>query len=668
MDRPQRPLHAPEGVPLSTTVALMALLLIATWLAGPILRHMPGAVIPWPAHGIALAILLSANERSRPYAVIGLMIATALGAGLHSADWPRSVAASAQLTAQALVVTWAHQRLSRGRHPLRGTLSYAWLAIAVLLGTVPTNLFATWLIRMVGQEFVPGYTLSLWWIAAVTSMAAITPMLLAPTAPMHPDTRLAKPSRLEFTVLATVYTVALTNAFLEIGNSVIALPAAVATIPFLAWAGLRFGVRGYALFTLLFVTVTVASTIVSVGPFATFGPDPLVRAQRAWIYVASLAGPAMIFPIALAERGSAEARARAAYAQLSAILQSSGDLIAAVDKEMVVIAANPAWVEEFARIAGVRVWPGMRMQEALAAIPIDSEDSMANWRRAIQGERFTVTRIVGDPERARDEYEIAYSPVRDAQGELVGASQVVRNVTHRRQQESADAETRRLEAIGRLAGGVAHDFNNLMTAVIGYNGIVADSLDPDDPRRADLLEVERAARRAGELTQQLLTFARRRVVEPRTVDVGELVRGFTRLLAPLLGSTVRLAVKIHDPLPPARVDPLQFEQVLMNLALNARDAMSYGGDLMVTVSPNPTPTGDGVRLTVRDTGTGMPPEVLSRIWEPFYTTKPLGQGTGLGLATVHGIVHQAGGELLVDSVVGVGTAFHVILPPAVPAV
>ena len=664
MDRPQRTMHAPEGVPLSASIALTVFFVIVIWLAGPVLRHMPSAVIPWPAHGVALAILLSARDRYRLPVGFGILVAASLGAGLHSGDWSRAIGGAAQLTSQTLFIALLHQQLSRGRHPLRGTLSYAWLGVAVFLGSIPTNLLATAIIGMIGKEFVPGYSLSLWWVSAVTSMAAITPMLLAPTTPLRPDARMAKPSLVEFTLLAVLYTVALTNGFLGIGSSILALPPAVATIPFLAWAGLRFGVRGYALFTLLFLTVAVASTFVGVGPFAVFGPDSFVRAQRAWIYVASLAGPAMIFPIALAERSAAEARARTAYAQLSAIIDSSGNLIAAVDKEMMVIAANPAWTEEFQRISGVTVLPGMSMQDALSGLEIDSDDSTMHWRRAIAGESFTVTRMVGDPERARDEYEIAYSPVRDAQGELVGASQLVRNVTHRRKQESADAETRRLEAIGRLAGGVAHDFNNLMTAVIGYAGIVADSMTPGDPRRADLEEVERAATRAGELTQQLLTFARRRVVEPRTVDVGVLVRGFTRLLAPLLGSTVRLAVKIHDPLPLARVDPLQFEQVLMNLAVNARDAMPFGGDLSVTVTATPTPTGEGVRLTVTDTGTGMSREVMSRIWEPFFTTKALGQGTGLGLATVHGIVHQAGGELLVESILGVGTTFHVILPPA----
>jgi PAS domain S-box-containing protein len=664
MKRLPRPFVSSEGVPLAATAALTALLLLATWLPGDILRHSFGAVITWPAHGIALAILLSARERYRVPSGIAILVAGALGAGLHSGEWARSIGAGAQLTAQALLVAWTHQALSGGRHPLRGTLSYWWLGVAILFGSIPTNLLAAASMSAYGPLPVPEFSLGVWWVAAITSMGAITPIVLAATAPAAPDARSTPKSLTEFSLVALLYAVALSNAFFLTGSAAVALPPAVATIPFLVWAGLRFGVRGYALFALMFLSATLLSTFLTVGPFAAFGPDPLIRVQRAWIYVASLAGPTMIFPVALAERRAAEARAKGAYAQLAAILESSVDLIAAVDRDLVVIAANPAWVDEFERISGVTVMPGIHMEHALAALPDDANESIAQWRRALDGEHFVTLRIVGDPERAREEYEITYSPVRDAQGSIVGASQVVRNVTQRRRQESADAESRRLEAIGRLAGGVAHDFNNLMTAVIGYTGMVIESLPSDDPRRSDLDEVDRAARRAGELTQQLLAFARRRVVEPRTVDVGDLVRGFTRLLAPLLGTTVRLEVRIHNPLPPARVDPLQFEQVLMNLAVNARDAMPFGGDLIVTVAPNPTVDGDGVRLSVRDTGTGMAPDVLSRIWEPFYTTKPQGQGTGLGLATVHGIVHQAGGELSVESTLGVGTTFHVVLPPA----
>lgn len=653
------------GIPPWATVTLAFLLLIAIWLSGQVLRHAEGAVTPWPAHGVALAILLSAKSRHRPRAGVMILIASVLGAGLHSGDWPRSVGAGAQLTGQALVVTLIHQTLSGNRHPLRGAIPYWYLGVAIFLGSIPTNVLTAFGIWVLGPENVPGFFFGRWWVAAVTSMATITPIVLAATAPTHPSARQHWGNAPEFLLFMLVYAAALANAFLLIGGEYFGLPAAVATVPFLIWAGLRHGVRGYAVAALMLAIATVGSTFFNVGPFAPFGPDLLVRIQRAWIYVASLAGPTMIFPVVLAERSAAEARARGAFAQLSAILESSADLIAAVDRDMVFIAMNPAWVQEFGRISGVVVQPGMRVSDALAELPLDVENTTANWRRAIEGEHFTVTRMAGNPELAREEYEITFSPVRDARGTLVGASQVVRNVTQRRRREAADADTRRLEAIGRLAGGVAHDFNNLMTSVIGYAGMVADSLAADDPRNEDLKEVDRAARRAGELTQQLLAFARRRVIDPRSVDVGELVRGFTGLLAPLLGTTVRLTVKIHDPLPAVRVDPLQFEQVLMNLAVNARDAMPLGGELTVHVTPTAMAAGQGVRLMVRDTGTGMPPDVLGKIWEPFYTTKPQGHGAGLGLATVHGIVHQAGGELLVESTVGVGTTFHVMLPPAV---
>ena len=377
----------------------------------------------------------------------------------------------------------------------------------------------------------------------------------------------------------------------------------------------------------------------------------------------------MLFPVGLAERSAAEERARGAHAQLAAILEGSGDLIAAVDRDLVMIAANPAWIEGFDELTGVTVAAGMRMDEVLErALPQDATDSVAYWRRALNGERFTVVRELGDPARRRAEYETTYGPVRDANGELVGASQVVRNVTARRHRDAEEGETRRLESVGRLAGGVAHDFNNLMTAVIGYTELVVATLPKDDPRREDLAQIERAAERAGELTQQLLAFARRRFVEPRIVDLGELVEGFTRLLAPLLGRSVLLTVHTEPGLRRVRIDPTQFEQVLMNLAVNARDAMPGGGRLEIATTNETQNLQKGVRLTVSDSGPGMTTETQARIWEPFFTTKPLGQGTGLGLPTVHGIVHQAGGAITFDTKLGSGSSFYVFLPESVETV
>jgi PAS domain S-box-containing protein len=645
-------------------VAWLVFAALVTYLAGPVLRHMEFAVIPWPLHGLVVAILFGTEERRRVHASLGLAAAVILGAGAHSGDWFRSIVGTAMLIAQSLVVVLLHQRFTEGRHPLRGSISYAWLGVVSLLGPLPTTLLATAVVHLVGPQIAPGYTTGAWWVSSVTSLFAITPILLARSAPQRPDLHASETWRWELPLLAAVYAVALYAAFLVAPDGRLELPAAVATVPFLVWAGLRFGTRGYAVFAGMFVIAVVGSILLDVGPFGQFGSDPIVRGRRAWIYVASLAGPTMIFPLALAERATAEYRARGAFAQLAAIIESSGDLIAAVDHDLVIIAANPAWVRGFHRISGITVRPGQRMDEILAALPRDRQESVALWQRALDGQRFTVMREIGDPAFARDEFEITYSPVRDERGEILGASQVVRNVTERRRLESAAAETRRLEALGRLAGGVAHDFNNLMTAVVGYAGIIAQSLPAHDPRQADLGEIEKAATRAGELTQQLLAFARRRVVAPKVIDVGALVGGFLRLIDPLLGSTVRLTVRIGSDLPAVNIDPAQFEQVLMNLAVNARDAMPDGGALSVDVVRTRYRDGGGVRITVRDTGVGMEPAVLERIWEPFYTTKPQGKGTGLGLATVHGIVHQAGGDITVESTPGVGTVFHVLLPAA----
>ena len=647
--------------------ALMVWVVVAgavTYAAGPVLRHMEYAVIPWPLHGLAVAVLFSAAERHRTKVALALAASVIAGAGAHSGDWGRALIGTALLIGQSIIVVVMHQRLTGSRHPLRGALSYAWLAVAAIVGPIPTTLLGGFIVSAVGDGIAPGYTSSAWWISTVTSLFAITPILLAPSAPQRVEPPSSTTWRWELPLLAAVYAVALFSAFgLPFGDPK-ALPAAVATVPFLVWAGLRFGIRGYAVFAAMFTIAVIGSTLIDAGPFSQFGDDPIVRGRRAWIYVASLAGPTMLVPLALAERATAEARARGAFAQLAAIIESSGDLIAAVDRDLVVIAANPAWVRGFQRISGVTVRTGMSMDEALAPLALDAEESVAHWRRALAGDRFTTVREIGNPALAREEFEIAYSPVRDERGAIVGASQVVRNVTERRRQEAADADTRRLEALGRLAGGVAHDFNNLMTAVVGYAGILGQSLPAHDARQADVAEIEKAATRAGELTQQLLAFARRKVIDPKVVDVGELVGGFMRLISPLLGSTVRLQVRIGNDLPEVRVDPVQFEQVLMNLAVNARDAMPNGGELSVDVVSTRYRDGMGVRVSVRDTGTGMEPDVVERIWEPFFTTKPQGKGSGLGLATVHGIVHQAGGEISVESTLGVGSTFHVILPAA----
>jgi PAS domain S-box-containing protein len=240
---------------------------------------------------------------------------------------------------------------------------------------------------------------------------------------------------------------------------------------------------------------------------------------------------------------------------------------------------------------------------------------------------------------------------------------VVRDVSAQRRLEEQLAQAQRLEAVGRLAGGVAHDFNNLITAIAGYAELLRDSLPPDDPRRDDTGEILQSARRGAELTSQLLGFARRQIVQPRIVDVDQVIRPLARMLERLLGADVELVIEAAPAVPPVRVDPGQLEQVVTNLAVNARDAMPAGGRLRLRVD-----AGDGeVVLSATDTGHGIRAEDLPHIFEPFFTTKEQGRGTGLGLATCYGIVQQAGGRIEVDSEPGRGTTFRVILPAAGPA-
>ena len=233
-------------------------------------------------------------------------------------------------------------------------------------------------------------------------------------------------------------------------------------------------------------------------------------------------------------------------------------------------------------------------------------------------------------------------------------------------------QAQKLEAIGRLAGGVAHDFNNLLTAMHGYAELVIERLDERHDLRDDVLEIIKAADRAAGLTKQLLSFSRRQVVSPQVIELDAVVAGAERLLTRLLGEDMRLEMVV--PSKPWRVfaDTTQIEQVLINLAVNARDAMPSGGTLRIELTnvvfdastgrPTNLATGRYVRLSVSDSGTGMDAETLSHIFEPFFTTKDDGRGTGLGLATVYGVVEQAGGAIDVDSKEGVGTTFHVFLP------
>ena len=264
---------------------------------------------------------------------------------------------------------------------------------------------------------------------------------------------------------------------------------------------------------------------------------------------------------------------------------------------------------------------------------------------------------------------------RDESGRACRMLGTMADVTGRRRAEEQLAQAQRMEAVGRLAGGIAHDLNNMLTAIVGYSTFVEQGLQGDTAARADVREIRRAADRSAALTRSLLAFARREIIQPHALDLHEVIRDLERMLRPALGESIEIDVRLAPGKAMVFADRARLEQVLLNLALNARDAMPAGGRLSigtstVTLGPDAAMRHPGIdinrgiyhRMTITDTGHGMDQATLSRIFEPFYTTKPAGEGTGLGLATVYGTVKQAGGFVWAYSEPGEGTVFSVYLP------
>jgi PAS domain S-box-containing protein len=276
--------------------------------------------------------------------------------------------------------------------------------------------------------------------------------------------------------------------------------------------------------------------------------------------------------------------------------------------------------------------------------------------------------------------EISRVPLHDHEGRVVGVMVAATDVTSRQQGERererlelALNQAQRLEAIGMLAGGVAHDFNNVLTVISGHTALLARRVGPEHVAAKDVARIGEAAERASALTRQLLAFSRGQVLQPRVLDINQVVSGLAPMLSRLIGEDVELRTHLDPGLRHVLADPAKLEQVIMNLAGNARDAMPAGGRLVLETAnveleasyprhhPG-MPLGSYVMLAATDTGSGMAPEVLDHVFEPFFTTKPAGQGTGLGLATVYGIVKQSGGDVWVYSEPGKGTTFKIYLP------
>ncbi|HKV39257.1 MAG TPA: PAS domain S-box protein, partial [Blastocatellia bacterium] len=354
---------------------------------------------------------------------------------------------------------------------------------------------------------------------------------------------------------------------------------------------------------------------------------------------------------------------------LQAIVRSSPLAIIALDASRKVAGWN---------LAAERIF-GWSEEEVLGRpnpIVPDDEPELYNKMGELADQGETMDSLPARPRKkdgSRLDVTLSIAPLRDGTGRADGTIAVITDMTERKHLEEQLRQSQKMEAVGRLAGGVAHDFNNLLTAIIGYSQLAATRLQPGDPLRPEIEEIERAGHRAAALTRQLLAFSRRQILQPLLLDLSSIVADLQKMLQRVIGEDVDLVTHLEPQLGQVLADPSQIEQIILNLAVNARDAMPSGGKLSIettnvvldqeyAMEHLGAKVGPHVVLAVTDTGAGIDPGIKCRIFEPFFTTKEDGKGTGLGLSTVYGIVKQSGGHIDVASAPGEGATFRIFFP------
>lgn len=507
----------------------------------------------------------------------------------------------------------------------------------------------------------------IWWLGNVMGNLLVAPLLLVWSR--LPRWRLSQ--LLEFItllVLTCVVTIVAFGGWIP-STRVEPYPLVFVVFPLLIWAALRFEQYGTTVASFISASSSVWMTVSGRGPFAPFGLQGSL--ELLWVFMAVTTLPALLLAASLSERRHAEQALQHAYAQIYQIINNApGVAIQGYDSAGRVLFWNKASEDLYGFTEQQAL--GRRLGEFLL-----SEQDAKEFEQMVQ--RVVQT---GHPMPLREwETRTASGAPRHIISSLFPVwierdkVQVVCmdvDITERKRLEAELFRAQRLDSIGRLAGGIAHDFNNLLTAIMSYAEIALTRLPEAHPAAEDIGRILDASQRASELVRHLLAFARRQTLTPQVIDLNRLLLNATPLLNRLLGKQVELRVNTDPALKKVKADPAQIEQIILNLAINARDAMPDGGVLTIETAnvtadaikvqamPDMSP-GEYVLLSVSDTGTGIPPEHLEHIFEPFFTTKG-DQGTGLGLAVVYGVVKQSGGYITVASKPGKGTTFRIYLP------
>ena len=619
----------------------------------------------WPPTGLAVAALVLLGPGYWPAILLGAFVANATTSIPILAALGIACGNAAEATVAAYLL-----RSRAGQHPalddLLGVRTLVGLAAPV--GALASATVGVTSLRLAGVVSGPGVwsALSLWWAGDYLGALVVAPLFLTWGGPG--GVSIGRRAAVELALLVGGAVLAIMAVFGSLLPASLITPAHYPYLlfPFVIAAALRFGPRGASLLTLTVAALAVGYTVRGGGPFVMQTVPSTATALL--IYIGILAITGLFLGPATTRHERAERALREANEHLAAVIQSSPLAIYTLDPTGIVLTWNRA----------AEALYGWQAKEIIGRpLPTIAEDPDDHGRlrdRVLRGEALRGVEVT---RRRKDgtlvNISLSVAPLHDAGGQVTGMLSLAADITEMRQLEVQYRQAQKMGAVGRLAGGIAHDFNNLLTAIIGTTALVLEDLGLESRARLDIQEIEKAAKRAAGLTRQLLIFSRQQVLEPRALDLNALVGNLEKMLRRLIGEDIELVTKPAAALGAVRADPGQLEQAIVNLVVNARDAMPKGGRLTIETADVeldrsyvtrhvPTQPGPYVLLAISDTGVGMDGATKARLFEPFFTTKEPGRGTGLGLATVYGIVKQSGGYIWAYSELGHGTTFKIYLP------
>ncbi len=665
----------------------------------------PSATAVWPPTGISLAALLLVGFRAWPGILVGafLVNATTTGSVMTSAM------VAAGNTLQALLGAGLVNRFAGGCRAFdraADTLKFAALAgfasvVSATIGTTSLSLGGTapW------TNYVPIWFT--WWLGDTVGVWLFAPLLVLWSTSPPPKWNGRRMLEAALVAMALIIALAVVGGGLSPRDD---LPLEFLSIPPLIWLAFRFSPRDCVTATVAVSGIIIWGTLHGFGPFARTSQNESLLLVQAFMGVVGVTVLSVCAVVAerrrnertiremvqtleqrvvertadlqatnenltkiVAEHQLAEEALRHSEARLSEILDIAQDAIVSVDDTQRITLFNQGAERIFGYAAHEML--GQPLGRLLPSrIAVTHAQHVTNF-----GASPAAARLMGGRQevfgRRKDgtEFPAEASISKLVQQGRLTFTAIVRDVTQRKQLEEQIRQAQKMEAIGHLAGGVAHDFNNILTAVLGYCELVLDRIRDRPDIAADVEEITKAGERGRRLTGQLLALSRKQVLMPQVLDLNRVVSDVSRMLIRLVGESIRFEVIRAHALGRIKADLGQIEQVLLNLVVNARDAMPEGGTLTIRtanvyldeqfVRRHPgSKSGPHVSLAVKDTGCGMTPAVLARMFEPFFTTKGSAEGTGLGLSSVHGFVMQSGGHIAVESVPGAGTSFTIYLP------